>query len=137
MPTDSLQSLDCSGKPLVNAPKWSGTAGYAHTFALGNGGSVVADASGQFASTKYLTADFINAGSDDGYVTFDAALSYHAPSDKWDVGLWGRNLNDAAIYTGGFRYPFSSPVNVGGDPTLYYAQIRAPRTYGVRGSVRF
>lgn len=137
VPTDSIQSLDCSGKPLVNAPKWSGNAGYAHTFAFSNGGSLVADAAGQFASSKYLTADFINSGSDDGYVTFDAALTYHAPSDKWDVGLWGRNLNDAAIYTGGFRYPFSSPVTVGGDPTLYYAQIRSPRTYGVRGSIRF
>jgi iron complex outermembrane receptor protein len=137
VPTDSLQTLDCSGKPLVNAPKWSGNAGYAHTFGLANGGSVVADASGQFASSKYLTADFINSGSDDGYVTWDASLTYHAPSDKWDVGAWGRNLNNAAIYTGGFRYPFSSPVTVGGDPTLYYAQIRAPRTYGVRGSVRF
>jgi iron complex outermembrane receptor protein len=137
VPTDSLQTLDCSGKPLVNAPKWSGNASYAHTFGLGSGASIVADASGQFSSSKYLTADFINAGSDDGYVTFDAALTYHAANNKWDVGAWGRNLGNTAIYTGGFRYPFSSPVTVGGDPTLYYAQIRAPRTYGVRASVSF
>jgi iron complex outermembrane recepter protein len=137
VPTDSLQTIDCSGKPLVNAPKWSGNAGYAHSFGLASGASIVADASGQFSSSKYLTADFINSGSDDGYVTYDASLTYHAPSDKWDVGAWGRNLNNAAIYTGGFRYPFSSPVTAGGDPTLYYAQIRAPRTYGVRASMRF
>ncbi len=137
LPTDSLQTVDCSGKPLVNAPEWSGSAGYTHTFNLSNGAGLVADVSGQFASKKYLTADFINAGSDDGYVTLDAALTYHAAGDNWEVGAWGRNLNNAAIYTGGFRYPFSSPVTVGGDPTLYYAQIRAPRTYGVRASVRF
>ena len=137
VPTDSLQRIDCSGKPLVNAPKWSGTAGYAHTFGLGNGASVVADVSSQFSSSKYLTVDFINSGSDDGYVTLDAALTYHAAKDKWEVGAWGRNLSDAAIYTGGFRYPFSAPPTVGGDPTLFYAQIRAPRTYGVRVSVRF
>jgi iron complex outermembrane recepter protein len=129
--------IDCTGKPLVNAPEWSGSAAYARTFGLSNGASLVADVSGQFASSKFLTADFIDSGSDDGYVTFDASLTYHSANDKWDIGAWGRNLNNEAIYTGGFRYPFSQPVAVGGDPSLYYAQIRSPRTYGLRASVRF
>ena len=102
----------------VDAPEWSGSAGYARTFGLGNGARLVADVSGQFASRKYLTADFVNSGSDDGYVSFDAALTYHAPSDNRELGAWGRNLGNEAIYTGGFRYPFSSPVGAGGDPTF-------------------
>ena len=69
----------------VNAPEWSGSAGYARTFGLGNSARLVADVSGQFASRKYLTADFIDSGSDDGYVSFDAALTYHAPSDNWEL----------------------------------------------------
>lgn len=46
------------------------------------------------------------------------------------VMVWGRNLTNQAIYTGGGRYAFSRSVQAGGDPTLFYANIRAPRTYG-------
>jgi iron complex outermembrane recepter protein len=35
------------------------------------------------------------------------------------------------IYTGGGRYAFSRGVAAGGDPTLFYANIRAPRSYGL------
>jgi iron complex outermembrane receptor protein len=128
--TDSQQSVDCSGMPLVRAPKWSGSAGYEHRFDIGTGHRIVAGADLQFASGQYLSPDFIESGRDDGYVALNADISFES-TDGYTITLWGRNLTKEAIYTGGGRYAFSRGVAAGGDPTLFYANIRAPRTYGV------
>jgi iron complex outermembrane receptor protein len=128
--TDSTQPVDCSGKPLVRAPKWTGTAGYQRSFDLANGSRIIAAVDGQFSSSQYLSPDFIEAGRDDGYVTLNANLTFEY-NEHIAITAWGRNLTKQAIYTGGGRYPFSRAAEAGGDPTLFYANIRAPRTYGV------
>ena len=137
VPTDSTQTVDCSGKPLVRAPKWSGSAGYDHTFDLSNGSHLVAGVTVQYASRQYLTADFIASAEDNGYATVDADLAWTAPGDKFSIEGWIRNATNEAIYTGGFRYPFSLPAAAGGDPTTVYANIRPPRTFGVTLGAKF
>lgn len=126
---DSTQQVDCSGKPLVRAPKWSGSVGYQRTFELGGGAEIVAGADGQFSSGQYLSPDFIESGRDDGYFALNADVTLRLDSGM-SLMVWGRNLTNHAIYTGGGRYAFSRAVEAGGDPTLFYANIRAPRTYG-------
>ncbi|MBX5461950.1 MAG: TonB-dependent receptor [Steroidobacteraceae bacterium] len=127
---DSTQSIDCSGKSLVRAPEWTGTAGYDRIFRLPGDSSLIAGVDAQFSSSQYLSPDFIQSGRDDGYVALNANLAYQLPNG-FSVSLWGRNLTNEEIYTGGGRYAFSRSVAAGGDPTLFYANIRAPRTYGV------
>ena len=51
-------------------------------------------------------------------MSFDGGLTLQ--NDMYSIQLWARNITNEAIYTGGFRYPFSSSVAAGGDPTLYY-----------------
>lgn len=134
--------LDCSGKPLPHAPKWTGSVSYSHPIELGNGDRIIPSASMKFASSMWLSPDFIKSAYDDGYATFDADLTYDAK--RFSVTLWGRNLTKQAIYSGGFRYPFSVHENATGlppfaakDPTLFYADIRPPRTYGVTLRAKF
>lgn len=133
---DSTQSVDCSGMPLVRAPEWSGSVGYERIFELGRGMQLVAGADGQFATKQYLSPDFIESAKDDGYfaVNADLRLDFDA---GFSVMVWARNLTNEAIYTGGGRYAFSRPVVAGGDPTLFYANIRAPRTFGATLKYRF
>ena len=135
-PIDTQQTVDCSGKQLVKAPEWSGSAGYEHTFGLASG-QLVAGVNATFATREYLTTDFIKSAQDNGYALVNADLTYHAPNDRWSIGAWGRNLTNEAVYSGGFRYPFSRAVAAGGDPTLGYMNIRPPRTYGLRASYGF
>ncbi len=91
----------------------------------------------QYASRQYLTADFIASAEDNGYATVDADLAWTAPGDKFSIEGWIRNATNEAIYTGGFRYPFSLPAAAGGDPTTVYANIRPPRTFGVTLGAKF
>jgi iron complex outermembrane receptor protein len=133
---DSTQSIDCSGQALVRAPEWTGTAAYERVFDVAANSTIRAGVDAQFASGQFLSPDFIQSGRDDGYVAVNANVAYVRP-DNWVFSLWGRNLGDEAIYTGGGRYAFSRGVAAGGDPTLFYANIRAPRTYGLSVSKSF
>ncbi len=127
---DSTQQINCSGKPLVHAPDWSGSMGYDHVFDLPGSSSITPSIDAQFASSQYLSPDFIQSGTMSGYVVLNMNVAWRSASD-WSVTLWGKNLTDKAIYTGGGRYAFSLPVQAGGDPTLFYSSIRPPRTYGL------
>ncbi|MDX9873460.1 MAG: TonB-dependent receptor [Spongiibacteraceae bacterium] len=139
-PTDpdspGSQFVDCSGNDLVRAPDWSGTASYQRIFPLNAGMDLVFDVSAQFASEQFLTPDFIDSVKQDSYVTWDASLTLNQ-SDRWHLTLWGRNLTDEEVYTGGNKFPFSSPLALGGDPSLAYLDIRPPRTYGVTFGMNF
>jgi iron complex outermembrane receptor protein len=46
-----IYTVDCSGKPLVNAPRWVVNAGYDHTFDLGGSGRIIAAADTRIESS--------------------------------------------------------------------------------------
>jgi iron complex outermembrane receptor protein len=117
-------TIDCSGFQMPRAPKWSGAATYAHTFDLPAGDTVVFDTTAQFASSRWLGFDYVEAERADGYVTFDANLTYSAPNRQWSVAAFVRNIGEEAVYTGAGVHAFAPP--------LTYATIAPPRTYGVR-----
>ena len=91
----------------------------------------------QIASSQYLYPDFVGSGKDDGFATVNADITYRRRGGRYSITAWGRNLSEEAIYTGGIRYSFSAPVTPQGDPTLFYASIRPPRTYGVTIKVTY
>ncbi|MDB5692656.1 MAG: hypothetical protein JWO81_1719 [Alphaproteobacteria bacterium] len=127
-PVVTTQPVDCSGKPLPHAPRWSGSVSYRREFMLGKGDRIIPSAVMRFASAMFLSPDFISTGRDDGYASFDANVTFaHGP---FEISAWMRNITNAVIYTGGFRYPFSFH-EPSGDPTLFYADIRPPRTFGL------
>ncbi|MCC7463561.1 MAG: TonB-dependent receptor [Gammaproteobacteria bacterium] len=137
VPTDATQEIDCSGKPLVRAPEWSGTIAYQHGFSFAGGSQIIIGVDSQLASSQYLYPDFVESGKDDGYATLNADLTYRSRGGRYAITAWGRNLGQAAIYTGGIRYSFSAPVAPQGDPTLFYANIRPPRTFGLTLKVSY
>jgi hypothetical protein len=84
---------------------------------------------GDFASSQYLTPDFIGSGRDNGFLLLGASLMLE--DGPLSATAWARNITNEVVYSGGFRYSFSRPRAAGGDPTLFYANIRPPRTYGI------
>ena len=126
-----LVTVDCSGRPLVRSPKWSGNAGLNQVFELGDSGSVVFDSDVAFATKRYLTTDFIPAELAKGYANVSASLTYNAPEAKWFVSAFVRNLTNAKIFTGGGGH---QAAFVTGWVT---SNIAPPRTYGARFGVKF
>jgi iron complex outermembrane receptor protein len=107
---------------------WSGSFGYEHRFALPGSYSIAAAVDAQFASKRYLAIDFVPNELAPSYVAENAYLTLSAPSEKWSLELFCRNLSNRAIYTGAYQGVVASFVA---------ANIGAPRTYGARLRVDF
>jgi iron complex outermembrane receptor protein len=126
-----LVTIDCSGKSLVRSPKLSGNVGISQVFDLTIGGNVAFDADVAFAGERYLATDFVAAQLAKSYTNVSASITYNAPSDKWFIGVYGRNLTNAEIFTGG-----------GGNQSGFVtgwtsSNIAPPRTYGARLGIKF
>ena len=123
--------VNCDGFDAIRAPEWAGTLGYQQLFALGEG-KLVFDVSAQYSDEYFTSIDYLPAQLQESYTWIDASLTWRSADDKYSLGLWGRNLTEEEVSTGGFVSPFTNP---GGG--LVYGTQRAPRTYGVSFGVNF
>jgi iron complex outermembrane receptor protein len=124
-------SINCSGKPLVRSPRWAGNAGISQVLELGGDQKLTFDADIDFASSRYTSTSFVANSRVNGYGNVSLSLTYTAPSDRWFISGYLRNVTNAKVYTGG-----------GGDeaptvPGYVTSTIGAPRTYGARFGVKF
>ncbi len=124
----SGEFFDLKGYRLQNAPEWAGTVGVNYEYELGSGGRVVGDISWQYTDEKYYTAilDTPRSLVQETY-NVDGLLTYHAPGDAWQIGLWGKNLLDT-------RYISTAYDSPGYMAITGYAP---PRQYGISAQVNF
>ncbi|WP_334184598.1 TonB-dependent receptor [Novosphingobium sp.] len=121
---------DCSGFQLLRAPTWSGSARYEHRFDLANGGTITPSFDLTFASSRWLQASFLAPNAlAPAYATGNVQLNYEAPGERFSAGLWMRNIWNEAVYTSAEQSFFAS--------SHFFANIGAPRTYGVRAGIKF
>lgn len=123
-----LFTVDCSGKSAVNAPKWSLNLSYQHTFTLPGDYALLAGARSRIESGRFLSIDYRPEQHQDGYMTSDVWLTLEAPDEAWSLTAFVNNLEDRDIYSTSVSRPILNVV---------YNGLRPPRTYGVRGSLRF
>ena len=120
-------SLDCSGFEVARTPKWSGAVGITQEVPVGEG-RLIANGNMNFASSRWLSVDFVPVERAPTYTKFDASLTYRAPHNSWFVTGFVRNITNEAVYTTGGLHPFGA---------LAYGYIQPPRTYGARFGVNF
>jgi iron complex outermembrane receptor protein len=120
---------NCGGYQVARVPRFTGTAGYEHDFRAPGGATVALAGSGKFATRRWLATDFIQSEEAPSYATVDLNLTYRSAEERYSVGAFVRNVANKAYYTGGFEQPFV--------PGLFAANIAAPRTYGLHGSINF
>jgi len=128
-PAGPIAAVDCSGFALTRAPKWTGGARYAHTFDLSDGATLELAGDVQFASSRWLSIDFIPNTLAPAYQRFNASVTYQTPDGKLLVSAFVRNITNEAVYTAANQSTFA--------PSYVGASIDPPRTYGIRTSVRF
>ncbi len=123
-----LFTVDCSGKSAVNAPKWSLNLSYEHTFTLPGDYALMAGARSRIESGRFLSIDYRPEQHQGGYMTSDIWLTLEAPENSWSLTAFVNNLEDKDIYSTSVTRPILNVV---------YNGLRPPRTYGLRGTVRF
>ena len=128
-PGARIYNVDCSGRPLVNAPKWVVNAGYEHSFDLGGTGRIRAGVDTRIESSRYLSLDYLSLGRQGSYMMSNARLTYETASGKLAVTAFVNNIENRLVFANSVQSPAKSGV--------IYNQIRPPRTYGIRGTIRF
>jgi iron complex outermembrane receptor protein len=121
-----------SHQTLLEAPQTTATVGFQHSFDMQGGGNFIVRADtyisggyfGDFQTDPTLPVH-INATHQKAYTKTNFGMTYHAPGDKWTLGIWGRNLENRAqigpsSYLGGFTEVASIQL------------LSPPRTYGVQ-----
>ena len=95
------------GVPLQFAPKWSGNVGAEHRLNLGDF-RLTTGVNAQFRSDYYVADGYSSIwGIQDGWVKVDGRIQFGPRSDRWNVAVIGRNLNDKHTVGAAIRFPAS------------------------------
>lgn len=79
---------------IVNAPKWTVSAGAEYDFNLGNGDKLTLRADYLHKSKFYFLFTNNPLDIEDGYSTIDAKLTYRPQSKPWEVSVFGKNITN-------------------------------------------
>lgn len=107
-------SQDLSGTPTQYASKWAGSFDVDYTTPIGSGSNQLDVGTSLYARSKY------NAGAyndprmiQKGYAQVDAHLGYGPSDGRWNLSVFGRNLNDKRLLEFASLAPGSSTAIVG------------------------
>jgi len=118
-----LTTVDFSGRPLDRSPRFTVSAGYTLTLAVGEGGRVSASLRSRWTD-HYVLSDFAAAIQypQAGFTTTDATVEYGGRHGAWFVRAYVHNIENTIALTGVTGY-IAGP---GG-----YGTIGEPRTVGL------
>jgi iron complex outermembrane receptor protein len=126
--SSTVVPVDLAGNTLIQSPRWSLGAGLEHNWDLSNNGGLMARIQTSFRTAQYFSNyDFADLRQGN-YTVSDAMLVYTAPSDRYEVQGYVRNLENSTYLT------FAAEE---GTASGYEYTFGAPRTYGVKFTVRF
>jgi len=121
-------TIDVAGHTLPEAPKVSATLS-GDWDALNFGSSrLTLHLDGSYSSKQYFELVNEDRIAQVPYALANGRLSYHGADDKWNLGLWGRNLTDKFYLTNAYDLQ-----SLGFD----YRHRGEPRMFGVDAGYRF
>ena len=126
--TPALFTVDCSGFPLFNAPKWTVNLGVQQRFALGDKVGLVLNADTQYRTGRYT--NFTMTAQDYQGPTWvsNAQATLELGDGRWSVTAYVRNIENNRYQTFATQTPGSN---------LYVSLNASPRTFGMRLSAQF
>ena len=119
-----------AGNRLPQAPRWTITTGYDHTFSLGAAGELTASVYSRFKSDYFLNVFNQRDSRQTAFTQSDLNLTYRPVGRTFSVQGFVRNLeNEQPLAFGNFT--------AAGNDDIFVWQFGAPRTYGVKLAVDF
>ena len=123
----ATRQVNCSGFQAYNAPKWTVILGAEQRFPVGDYEFVVAGDT-QYRTSRYVGFEYLAEQKVGSTWESNARIAFGPVSRNWSIEGFVRNIENN-------RYSISKFVDT--IPNALYSGDAAPRTYGVRGSVRF
>jgi iron complex outermembrane recepter protein len=129
-PVLGIPIMDCRGKSVPNAPKFSATLSYEHVFIVQTAGDLTLGARSHVQSETDLTIGAPAWAKQKGYTTSDLWLSFGPHAGRYKLTLFVNNAENTEAYSNA-QQSFNS-----NDPT-WWGDIKAPRTFGGRFAANF
>ena len=120
-------TVDCSGKPAINSPKWTVNLGAEQVIPLGDY-RITLRADTQYRSSRYVGFEYIAPEYVDHSWTTNAQVAIGTANGKYVVSAFVRNIEGSRTSTYATPVPASNLIILIPTP---------PRTYGLRLSTRF
>ena len=123
----NLYSVNCSGFPAFNSPKWTVNLSGQQTVPLGDY-QVVLQADTQYRTNRYIGFNYLPTQLLPSVWRTNAQVSFGPRNEAWSIAGFIRNLEDnrTIVFNG------TTPL-----VNAFFAGTTAPRTYGARVSVKF
>jgi len=116
-------TVDCSGRPLSQSPKWTLNASYTRGFDLAGGARIDAQIGTQIQSAYWVGEEYLAGERQSASMVSNANLTWRAPGGRFTASAFIDNIENRAVRSSSFAQP------VIGVPIV---TLRPPRTFGVR-----
>lgn len=123
----AFTTIDCSGQPAFNSPKWTVNVGGDQTFNVGDY-KLIATADTQYRSSRVVGFQYQPGQVVGSTWQTNAQLGFGPADDGWSIAGFVRNIENNRYAVGANDFAIGSALVIVTNP---------PRTYGVRGTVRF
>ncbi|MFC3580073.1 TonB-dependent receptor [Sphingomonas hylomeconis] len=124
-------TVDCSGQTPLRSPRWTLIGRLEQSVPLANGGRLVGEAGVRYETRFQNDVSYLPESEAYATARVDMALSYLSPGDRFTLKAYVDNLTNVVSITDA-TMSTSYPVIA-----AYGVRVLAPRTFGVRGSVKF
>jgi iron complex outermembrane receptor protein len=94
-----------SARAFQNTPEWQGTLGASYSHLFGDGSSLVITPSASYRGDYQLFETPSPLLDQEAYWLVDLSLVWTSASDRWTVGVYGKNLTDEEYRVGGYSFP--------------------------------
>lgn len=125
-PTSSY-TIDCSGKPAQQSPKWTLNLGAEQTVPLG-ALELVLEASARYQSRAVTGFEYVGNQIEPGYWISNAAITLQRADNGWSISGFINNIDNKRAGTFTFLNGLTQTIT---------QVTTAPRTYGARASFKF
>lgn len=115
-----LIPVSFAGNELMNAPKWSGSASVTYDAPVGPGFATIFTEY-TYSDPKYTNFTNFPQERTRAIGLFNATLSWRPESERWSIGVYGRNLANKKYFAQKLFLP----------GTLALGNLGAPREYGL------
>src|SRR5579859_1258261 len=128
-PVGTIYDVNCSGKTPPQSPRWTLNFSLQQTIPLGTG-SIVAEADTHYQTAALVGLEFLPQEQQGAYWWTDLDLGFHAARSRWSVTAYVNNVSNTTVSNVVTPQPLAGAA-------ILSATLRPPRTYGIRGTVRF
>ena len=96
-------------REVQNTPEFTANGNLTYNTALGEGDLLIGTTLSYRSSTTQfeIPSPFLDQ---DGYALVDASVIYTAPSGRWSLGVFGKNLFDKEYITSGYQFAVADPA---------------------------